>query len=106
MMDFISKNGAWMGPIVLAILGVIAGLFIKKAPVIVQGDDPTKKKAEDVEKKADDQAVIDAKKKQQDVQDEHTHAIDVVVEDQKKDVVDDPGAVNDFIKKVGGDVLK
>ena len=107
MLSWFKRWWKWL-LVALAIVGAfIAGLFTKKKTVVAQDDGKKKKVEEDVTKKEDD----DQKSHDQDVEDvtkKHEHDIQVVVEDEQKKVKDleDPQDENDFIKKVGKDIVQ
>lgn len=96
---------AWLSAHWGALVALLTSLglffFVKKGPQIV-APVPV---VPPVNKKAEDQKNDNQKK----AEDQHTQDVAVVVQqqqNQEKVLEDDPGAENDFIKRVGEDVRK
>lgn len=109
MWAWLKKWWKWLAVGVAMVVSFLVGILLRKAPVVVSGEDPEKKKAEDNTKAKDEQAVVVETKEQDVAKKEHDHEVAVVVdleEKNEKQLEGDPTAENDFIKKVGQDVLK
>lgn len=104
---WVKKHWEILLGLLIALLGFLLGVSVKKTPVIVQGDDPEKKKIEDQTQKAideaqkeHDQAVAEAQAEEQKAQQ------DVVTEEQKKtsEVEGDVDQTNEYLKNVSKDI--
>lgn len=113
MWDWIKK---WWGLVAAGIGGFLAfliGYEVKKGldgePAAPPGPDPNIKKADDAQTKEDQQASDQKTKDQQDDEKRHDQDVQAVVtqeQQQSGNLVNDPEAENDFIKKAGQDVRK
>ena len=82
----------------------VTGILLKKKPVIIQGDDPAKKAAENTATK--ETTIADLKRKEEitaAVQEHNDELKAVVAKEEKvtKDIVDDPKEVNEYLQDVG-----
>lgn len=105
--EWVKKYWALLLGALVALIGFLLGVSIKKTPVIVVGDDPEKKKSEqqtqaqiDAAQKQRDQEVTVAKKEEQQAQ------AAVVTSEEKKteEIKSDVNKTNDFLKDVSNQI--
>lgn len=104
---WLKRYWQWLAGVLLLAIGAFFGVSVKKRPVIVQGQNLEKDKAEATEKKE-----VAAAEQKHDATitvalTDHDKAVDSVtlnIEEAAQRIVQDPDATNEYLLKVGKDV--
>lgn len=95
--------------LLVALIGFLMGVQIRRRPVVITGEDPERKKIEDKTKAAEAEAEKVREQERQDAQAAHDAEIQgVVIEEQRttEQIKGDADAVVDYLHQVGDDVRK
>jgi predicted secreted Zn-dependent protease len=105
--EWVKAHATLVGGLLIALLGVLLGVSIKKRPVIVVGDDPTKKKIEaDVQQQEQD-IKRQEQQQQQQITDQHQQDVQNVINQEQKQeptLVNNDDGTNKYLQDIGQQV--